>query len=775
MATTFNLGYPRIGPRRELKSALEAYWKGSLGIDELRQTAATIRAANWVTQRDAGIDLIPSNDFSLYDQVLDTIALAGAVPPRYGWQGGEVDLDLYFAMARGEQDTRRDTPALEMTKWFDTNYHYLVPELHPGQRFRLSSTKPMDELVEAQALGIATRPVLLGPVSLLLLAKVRDDDGSNGFDPLAESLDPLLAVYREIVKSLATRGATWIQLDEPCFVQDRGPREWTALQRAYTALGDPSVKRGAKLLLQTYFGHVGESYQTLAGLPVDGLGLDLVRGAHNLTLIEQHGFPPDKWLAAGVVDGRNVWRNDLDASLETLERLARQVSRERLMVGPSCSLLHVPYDLAQESETSLDPELRSWLAFARQKLDEVSALRRGLDDGRAAIGPALEEAQRALRTRRGSKRTRNPAVRERMAMVCAADERRASPFAARRAAQRASLELPLLPTTTIGSFPQTAAVRRARAQFKKGSITPSEYEGFIEQQIEEVIRLQEELGLDVLVHGEFERSDMVEYFGEQLEGFAFTEQGWVQSYGSRCVRPPIIFGDVRRSGPMTVRWSTYAQALTSKRVKGMLTGPVTILNWSFVRDDQPRAETARALALALREEVGELEAAGIGIIQIDEPALREGLPLRRSEWAAYLDWAIRAFRLASSVVHDQTQIHTHMCYSEFNDIIEAISDLDADVISIENSRSDLELLDVFRRFRYDKEIGPGVYDIHSPRVPTVDDMVSNLRAAVTVLERDQLWVNPDCGLKTRDYPEVTAALRNMVAAAHELRTAAVAV
>jgi 5-methyltetrahydropteroyltriglutamate--homocysteine methyltransferase len=774
MAVTLNLGYPRIGARRELKRAVEGYWKGKLDAEELRKTAAEISAANWATQRDAGIDGIPSNDFSLYDQVLDTIALVGAVPPRYGWDGGAIDLGLYFAMARGEQDEQRDVPALEMTKWFDTNYHYLVPEFRPGQSFTLSSTKPFDEHAEAQAQRIWTRPVLLGPVSFLLLGKVREEDArGQSFDPLEELLEPLVAVYKEVIGRLAAQGAECIQLDEPCFVQDRGPREWEALHRAYKVLGDPEVKGEAKLLLQTYFGHVGESYETLVTLPVDAIGLDFIRGAKNLDLIEQHGFPSEKWLAAGVVDGRNVWRNDLEASLTTLERIARRVPSDRLMIGPSCSLLHVPFDLDQESDRTVDPELRTWLAFAKQKLAEVATIRRGFDEGRRAIAAELDANRAALESRRTSTRTRHPEVRARMAQATAAEEQRANPFAIRQAAQRAALGLPAFPTTTIGSFPQTGEVRRFRNDLKKGAITQAEYDDFIAKQIEGVLRLQERLGLDVLVHGEFERSDMVEYFGEQMDGFAFTENAWVQSYGSRCVRPPIIYGDVRRPRAMTVRWSTYAQSLTDKPVKGMLTGPVTILNWSFVRDDQPRSDTARAVALALRDEVADLEAAGIRIIQIDEPALREGLPLRRTDQAVYLDWAVRAFRLAAAVARDETQIHTHMCYCEFNDAIKAISDLDADVISIENSRSDLELLNAFRQFRYDKEIGPGVYDIHSPRVPSVEEMTSNLRAAITVLDRDLIWVNPDCGLKTRDYPETTAALENMVQAAKELRGAGV--
>ncbi len=770
MAVTLNLGYPRIGPRRELKRAVEGYWKGTLDAEQLRTTAAEIRAANWKTQREAGIVGVPSNDFSLYDQVLDTIALVGAVPPRYGWDGGPIDLDLYFAMARGEQDARRDVPALEMTKWFDTNYHYLVPELRPNMPFTLSSTKPFDEHAEAEQVVGFSRPVLIGPVSFLLLGKVREEDaGGRRFDPLEELLDPLVAVYGEVVGRLAKMGADCIQLDEPCFVQDRGPREWDALRRAYAALAE--VKGASQLLLQTYFGHVGESYETLAGLPVDALGLDFVRGAQNLELLERHGLPAGMWLNAGIVDGRNVWRTDLDAALGTLERIARAVPSDRLMLSPSCSLLHVPHDLDLESEQTVDPELRAWLSFARQKLDEVVVLQKGLDEGRGAIDAALAANREPMESRRTSTRTRNPAVRGRMAEVGAEAERRARPFAERQQAQRSALQLPQFPTTTIGSFPQTAKLRKARADLGKGAITSEQYDEVIGREIERVIRLQEELGLDVLVHGEPERSDMVEYFGQQMDGFVFTQQAWVQSYGSRCVRPPIIYGDVLRRGPMTVRWSTFAQAKTDKPVKGMLTGPVTILNWSFVRDDQPRAETARAVALALRDEVADLEAAGIRLIQIDEPALREGLPLRRADQREYLEWAVRAFRLVASVARDETQIHTHMCYCQFNDAIQAISDLDADVISIENSRSDLELLAAFRQFKYDKGIGPGVYDIHSPRVPSVDEMAANLRAATTVLDRDLLWVNPDCGLKTRDYPETTAALKNMVEAARQLRAA----
>jgi 5-methyltetrahydropteroyltriglutamate--homocysteine methyltransferase len=609
--------------------------------------------------------------------------------------------------------------------------------------------------------------VLLGPVSFLLLGKSRVD----GFDPL-DLLDRLLPVYRQVVAGLAQRGAQWIQLDEPCFVQDRTDREREALAQAYADLA--SARGTANLLVQTYFGRVDDSYRALVDLPVQGVGLDLVRGRQNLDLIQANGFPSDKVLAAGVVDGRNVWITDLNATLDLIDRLLAWIAPERLLINPSCSLLHVPIDVRLE-EGHLDPRLIEWLAFAEQKLAEVVTLTRAVNEGRDSVSPVLQENAAALERRRHSDWVHQPAVAARVAAIRPDDARRSEDYPRRREAQQRSLNLPLFPTTTIGSFPQTTDVRRNRNRVQKGEITQDEYDRFIAEEIRKLIALQEELGLDVLVHGEFERSDMVEYFAEHLGGFATTTHAWVQSYGSRYVRPPIIYGDVSRPEPITVRWSTYAQSLTSKPVKGMLTGPVTILNWSFVRDDQPRSETCRQIALALRDEVRDLEAAGLRVIQVDEPALREGLPLRRGDWPTYLDWAVTSYRLATGVARPETQIHSHMCYSHFDDIIEAIAALDADVISMSNSRSDLELLDTFRRFAYRQEIGPGVYDIHSPRVPSVEEMRRNLFATSEVLDRAQIWVNPDCGLKTRRWEEVIPALRNMVQAARDLRGAEVVV
>ncbi len=765
MTGTTTLGYPRIGRDRELKRACEAYWRGALSAEELQGAAAALRRAHWAAQRAAGIGLIPVNDFSLYDHVLDAVALVGAVPDRYGWDGATVDLDTLFAMARGAARAGLDVTAMEMTKWFDTNYHYIVPEWRAGQRFRLASTKPFDELAEARAQGIPAKPVLVGPLSLVLLGKAHD-----GVDPLGETLDGVVAVYEEVVERLAAGGAEWIQFDEPCLAQDRAPAELAALARAYERLA--AHKGAARLLVAIPFGHVGEGYDTIVGLPVDGVALDLVRGRANLDLLRR-GFPAGKTLVAGVVDGRNVWRADLAAALATLERAAAFVPRDNIVIAPSCSLLHVPYDARRED--GIDPEARAWLAFAEQKLDEVALLARGLGEGRAAIADELRASAAVAESRARSPRVHDAAVRDRLAATGATEATGTTgttgrlPVAERRPLQRARLGLPPFPTTTIGSFPQTSEVRRARRRVESGDITEQEYDRFLEETIAATIAAQERLGLDVLVHGEAERNDMVQYFGERLSGFAFTRHGWVQSYGSRCVRPPIIYGDVARPVPMTVRWSAYAQSLTDRPVKGMLTGPVTILNWSFARDDQPRAETCRQLALALRDEVADLDAAGLRAIQIDEPALREGLPLRRGEWDAYLAWAVACFRLAASGAGAATQVHTHMCYSEFDDIVDAISALDADVISIENARSAGDLLPALRRTGYDKDIGPGVYDIHSPRVPDTAEIVASVRATLTALPADQLWVNPDCGLKTRAWHEVTPALEHMVAAARQLR------
>ncbi len=760
MTLSANLGFPRIGPSRELKAATESYWSGRSSREDLLRVAAALRADRWRIQRDAGVQHVPSNDFSFYDHVLDTIALLGAVPERYGWDGGEVDLDTYFAMARGVQREGLDVGAMEMTKWFDTNYHYIVPEFKREQRFRLASSKPFDEFEEAKALGIVTRPVLLGPVSFLLLGKPRDE----GFDPL-QHLEAVADVYGEVVGRLGELGAEWIQLDEPCFVTDRSAEEIAALERACQRIA--AAAPGPRLLVHTYFGHVGEAYTTLTRLPVAGIGLDFVRGRKNLGLLREHGWPRDKWLAAGVVDGRNVWINDLEASLDLLEELAESVGRERIIVGPSCSLLHVPIEAARE--TALDDDLRSWLAFAVEKLGEVAVLARALDGGTGAAEKELAANRAALAARRSSPRTRSAAVRGRTAAVEASAARRATPFTERRPLQQERLALPDLPTTVIGSFPQTAEVRAQRRRHARGETTREAYDAFLEEATRECIESQERTGIDVLVHGEFERNDMVEYFGERMEGFAFTRHGWVQSYGSRYVKPPLLYGDVARPGPITVRWWRFAQTCTGKPMKGMLTGPVTMLQWSFVRDDQPREETCLQLALAVGDEVRDLEAAGAPVIQVDEPALREGLPLRRAGWDDYLGWAVDSFRVTTSGVRPETQIHTHMCYSEFNDIIEHIERMDADVLLIENARSGEELLEVFRAYRYARDIGPGVYDIHSPRIPSVEEMADRVRASLGVLPAERLWVNPDCGLKTRTWDEVIPALENMVAAAELVR------
>ncbi len=757
MTIASNLGFPPLGAARELKRATEGYWSGKVPLDQLLATGADLRRRHWELQRDIGVDRIPVNDFSYYDRMLDTCALVGAVPRRYGWGGGggggggKVELDTYFAMARGSQGKGRDVTAMEMTKWFDTNYHYIVPELEQDQVFRLSSHKPVAEFREAKALGIDGTPVLIGPVTFLLLAKAK----GKAFDRLS-LLDALLPVYVEVVSELAAAGAMWIQLDEPALALDRTDAERAAFVRAYSQL---SKRAGsARLMLATYFAGLDDNTSTALALPVHGLHVDLVRAPGQLDKLLT-AWPKGRVLSAGVIDGRNVWRADLEKQRALLDRAIAKVGADNLWVAPSCSLLHTPFDL--ELETRLDPELKGWLAFAKQKLQEVVAL---ATNDRAAIGAS----KRAADTRRVSKRINNAAVQRRVGSVTEKDRVRSEPYAVRRKSQ---VGLPRYPTTTIGSFPQTTEVRAARRKLNDKQLTAEDYDRFIESQIGKTIRLQEEIGLDVLVHGEFERNDMVEYFGEQLAGFAFTEHGWVQSYGTRYVKPPIIFGDVSRPSAMTVRWSRYAQSLTTRPVKGMLTGPVTILQWSFVRDDQPRSETAKQLALAIRDEVVDLESAGIRVIQIDEPALREGLPLRRSDWAGYLEWAVDAFRLATAGVRDATQIHTHMCYSEFNDVLRVIERMDADVISIENARSGSELLEGFEQYKYPNEIGPGVYDIHSPRVPSTDEISTALKRMRRVLDEAQIWVNPDCGLKTRGWDETLAALRNMVEAAKEMRDA----
>ena len=781
MTLSHIVGYPRIGQRRELKRATERYWDGELSREELEATGRTLRLEAWQRMREAGIDLIPSNTFSFYDHVLDTTAMVGAVPARYavlaadgtgGADGADNadGLDAYFAMARGAQDpvSDLDVTAMEMTKWFDTNYHFIVPEFDSsagGTRFRLASTKPLDEYLEARAAGIETMPVLLGPLTYLLLGKAHDESGApdHTFDRLS-LLPGLLDVYAELLGRPHDAGAQWVQLDEPVLVLDRTHEELESLRTAYETLA--AAAADTKLLVQTYFGDVDESYDVLSRLPVAAIGLDFHRGRRNADLVRRHGLPDGKYLVAGVVDGRNVWINDMGASLALLEELGSLVGEDRLIVSSSCSLMHAPIEL--EREDRLDPELRSWLAFANQKLDETATLARALED-RGEVAERLAENAKALASRRASEHTNQPAVRERVAATVEGDYNRDGSVEERRTAQRAALRLPEFPTTTIGSFPQTPELRHARRRRRSGEISEAEYETSMEQEIERVIRLQEEIGLDVLVHGEPERNDMVEYFGEQLEGFAFTRFGWVQSYGSRYVKPPIIYGDVSRPGPMTVRWAQFAQSLTARPVKGMLTGPVTILNWSFVRDDQPRAETCRQIALAIRDEVVDLEAAGIRVIQIDEPALREGLPPRRADWTSYLAWAVPCFRLAASGVRDETQIQSHMCYVHLADVIGAVSDLDADVMLIYNARADAEGLEAFRDCGYDKDIGLGVYDIHSPRVPPTEEMTQHLRRAATILDPAHMWVNPDCGLKTRRYEETVPALEHLVEAAKQMR------
>jgi 5-methyltetrahydropteroyltriglutamate--homocysteine methyltransferase len=751
-------GFPRIGPNRELKFATEGYWSDRVSASELAEVGRSIRADNWRLMQAAGIDLIPSNDFSYYDQVLDAVALVGAVPERYGHGGGDVGLDTYFAMARGNQDVT----AMEMTKWFDTNYHYIVPELGPDTRFSLSSAKPFDEYVEAEeVIGAATVPVLIGPVSFLLLSKPAEGVADD-FDPLT-LLEPLLGVYGEVIERFAAHGAEWVQIDEPCFVATRSERELGALDRAYRVLA--GVHERTRLLVKTYFEAVGDAYPLLRELPIEGVGLDLHRGPHNFELIGKHGPLEGKTLFAGVVDGRNVWANDLQATLEQLESI--RGAADELVVSTSCSLLHTPIDL--DTEPDLDRELRAWMAFAKQKVDEVATLARGLSEGAGAVAGELGASREAVAGRRGSERTRDPGVRERVGALGEDDARRESSFEVRREAQRAELELPPFPTTTIGSYPQTAEIRETRMKLRRGEISWEEYERRMRTEIEKVVRFQDELGLDVLVHGEPERNDMVQYFAEQLDGYVTTENAWVQSYGSRYVRPPILYGDVSRPRPMTVEWITYAQSLTEKPVKGMLTGPVTMLQWSFVRDDQPRSQTCEQLALAMRDEVADLESAGIRVIQVDEPAIREGLPLRTERWDEYLDWAVYCFRVATSGVRDETQIHTHMCYSEFRDIMDHVSALDADVLLIWHARSHAELLEYWRRRGYDKDIAPGVWDIHSPRVPPAEEMAGMLRGVAEALPPERLWVGPDCGLKTRGWPEVEASLRNMVDAAKQLR------
>jgi len=768
MITTHTLGYPRMGGARELKFALEKFWRGEIGAAELENTGKELRARNWQAQKDAGLDFVTVGDFAFYDHMLNHIQLLGCEPARFGF-ADEDELTRHFTMARGQISAHEagcgcgshstqshGILALEMTKWFDTNYHYLVPEFHPDTSFRLGSERLFGEVAEAQALGHTVKAVLVGPLTFLYLGKSKVAD----FDRLS-LLEKLLPVYGDILARLKQQGVEWVQIDEPILGLDL-PDAWRkAFEPAYNRLN----AAGAKLLLATYFSPLQENLSLACKLPVAGLHVDAVRAPQELAQVADW-LPAHKLLSVGIVDGRNVWRTDLDAALAVLKPLAE---KSQLALAPSCSLLHVPLDL--NLEAALDPELKSWLAFARQKLDEIVVLKAALQQDEGTVAGKLEEARRALAARRASPRVHCAPVKQRAASLDPRADRRDSTFPIRQARQRARFKLPAYPTTTIGSFPQTPEIRAARAAFKRGELSAEAYEAAMKQEIAHAVKIQEQLGLDMLVHGEAERNDMVEYFGEQLEGFTFTQHGWVQSYGSRCVKPPIIFGDVSRPRPMTVEWARYAQSLTDKPMKGMLTGPVTILQWSFVRDDQPRSETCLQIALAIRDEVTGLEAAGIPAIQIDEPAIREGLPLRRAQWKDYLAWAVRAFRVSASGVADETQIHTHMCYSEFNDILPDIAAMDADVITIETSRSDMELLRGFGEFKYPNEIGPGVWDIHSPRVPGTEEMARLLQKAAVVIPPENLWVNPDCGLKTRGWAETEAALKNMVEAARQLRAA----
>ena len=763
MTTTHTLGFPRIGARRELKFALERFWKGEATAQELGAQAAALRQRHW--QQQARLDFVPVGDFSLYDQVLDMSFTLGNVPARaHAHHGDALDASLhsYFRVARGRSQGDHDhacggVHAGEMTKWFDTNYHYIVPEFGADTGFRLDTARLEEQLAQARTLGVKAKPVIIGPLTYLWLGKAKD--GSDRLDLLPK----LLPVYAELLAWFVTQGIEWVQIDEPALVTELDARWQAAYEGAYDLL----QHSGAKLLLATYFGRLEDNLALACALPVDGLHLDAINARAEIApVIDALG--PDKVLSLGVIDGRNIWKTDLHATLEWLEPVQRQLG-QRLWIAPSCSLLHVPVDL--QNETALDPEIRSWLAFAVQKLEELRILAHALDHGRSQVQLELVENAAAIDRRRASKRVSNPQVAQALGAITPELGRRASSHAERSLQQAALLQLPSYPTTTIGSFPQTAAIRQARNAHKKGELDAAAYEEAMRAEIARCVREQEALGLDVFVHGEAERNDMVEYFGEQLDGYAFSQNGWVQSYGSRCVKPPILFGDVRRPQAMTVKWTTYAQSLTDKPMKGMLTGPVTILNWSFVRDDQPRSVSCRQLALAIREEVLDLERAGVRVIQIDEAALREGLPLRRGEWKDYLDWAVESFRITANGVADETQIHTHMCYSEFNDIIAAIAAMDADVITIETSRSDMELLDAFDDFSYPNEIGPGVYDIHSPNIPSQDHIVDLMRKAATRIPAERLWINPDCGLKTRNWEEVLPALRNMVAAAHTLRAA----
>jgi 5-methyltetrahydropteroyltriglutamate--homocysteine methyltransferase len=764
---THNLGYPRIGNNRELKKACESFWAGKISKTDLFEKAAQIRLKNWQIQSDAGINLIPSNDFSLYDQVLDMSLMLGAIPERFSMLK-EDELALYFAMARGLQNKNADIKAMEMTKWFDTNYHYIVPEFINDQQFSYFSRKAIDQFNEAKAAGLLTKPVLIGPVSYLLLGKEKKE----GFRKI-DLLHHLLPAYIKILRDLSSAGAEWIQLDEPYLVMDLEDDEQAAFSTAYNAIREALPHQ--KIMVATYFEDLGKNATVALSLPVNCLHIDLIRAPEQLDALLDNSLlkHSNLILSLGIVDGRNIWKTDFTNALHLIAKAKRVLGKNRIFIAPSCSLLHSPCDLDSENdEIALPSDIKKWLAFARQKLDELAILA-GLSESESANKyiALLSDNQLAIESRKTSPKIHKPMVKTRIDNLKGSDFNRLDNFAIRQDIQSKALELPLFPTTTIGSFPQTPEIRQLRARLKKGDISPEVYDELIGAEIEKSIRWQENLGIDVLVHGEFERNDMVEYFGEQLSGYVFTQNGWVQSYGSRCVKPPVIYGDVERQKSMTVRWTTFAQSKTKKLMKGMLTGPVTILQWSFVRDDQPRWQTAFQIGLAIRDEVMDLERSGIKIIQIDEPAIREGLPLKKYKWNKYLEWAVNAFRLSASVVRNETQIHTHMCYSEFNDIIKHIAAMDADVITIETSRSQMELLKAFADYRYPNEIGPGVYDIHSPRIPSSEEMVILLEKALEVIPARNLWVNPDCGLKTRGWVETEEALKNMIHAAKSMRKA----
>lgn len=762
MVYAANLGYPRIGFRRELKSALERYWSGRITEDQLLDVGNALKESNWLFQSKNDIDFIPSNDFSFYDHVLDTIAMVGAVPERFGWTGGKVDLKTYFLMARGitplagQNGTCTETQAMEMTKWFNTNYHFIVPELDGIREFTLASNKCIEEFRLAKKLGLITRPVLLGPITFLSLAKglvTRER---------ARRLDGLVEVYCQVLALLKNEGAEWVQFDEPCLATDLADDVLLEFDRAYKKL----AAQGLSIMLTSYFGPMRENLYSVLKLPVQGIHLDLVNGREDLESALSI-IPSNLFLSAGIVDGHNIWRTDLTSALNLLESVGERVGPERLIVSPSCSLLHVPIDA--DAENKMNPEVRQWIAFAKQKVLEISTLADALSLGRKSVASAIEENSQTLEHASNSKLRNDESVEQRLNSLTDDAYCRAKSFSVRRKLHQQRFDLPLFPTTTIGSFPQTAEIRSARQKLRSGKITAAEYQAAMENEIKTNVEIQEKIGIDVLVHGEPERTDMVEYFAEFLSGVAITQHGWVQSYGSRCVRPPIIYGSVSRPTPMTIDWIDFAQKQTSKPMKGMLTGPVTILQWSFVRDDQERSKTCLEIALAIRDEVSDLENAGVGIIQIDEPAIREGLPLRRSEWPAYLKWSVDCFRASSAGARNDTQIHTHMCYSEFGDMVDSIARMDADVISIEASRSKMELLNDLKEVEYPNEIGPGIYDIHSPRVPTREEMVDLLLKALQVIEQDKLWVNPDCGLKTRGWEQVIPALNAMVEAAVEVR------